>query len=158
MDIEGAGHHKVLVSCNDRVNHNTCVVSVSIHLDGHVVHEGSIGASSCQISSPDEDGVGSYVDISGVISDQSSINDELVERSRVDIQDNSPVAVEGHVLSGLRKCVVGPLTGVAPYSSETFLDKEANWGWTVVPANNSIDLCVLPFGSIFTALADSEHS
>ena len=158
MDVEGAGHHEVLVSCNDRVDHNTCVMSVSVHLDGHVVHEGRCWASSCQISSSDENGVGSYVDVSGVISDQSTVNDELVERSWVDVQNNSPVAIESDVLSGLRKCIVGPLTGVAPHSGETFLDKEANWGRAVVPADDSVDIGVLPLGSVFAALADSEHS
>lgn len=60
------------------------------------------------------DGVSSYIHISGIISEESAINYEVVERSRVYIKQDSPVSIESDIVSSFGHCGVGPLSSIAP--------------------------------------------
>jgi hypothetical protein len=60
-----------------------------------------------------------------------AINDHLSSRSRIDVQLNSPVAMNSDILSSERQAITRPLRSVAPLSDKSLPDTnfQVNRGW-----------------------------
>ena len=91
----------------------------------------------------DVDPIGSNVDVSGIVQEQFTVDHQLVQRGRVDVQQHAPTAVDLNAVAGLRQHSVGPLTNVAPPPDKIFLDKRSGRLGTHEPAFDTVDLSVL---------------
>lgn len=72
------------------------------------MNEWNARSASCEATGPNVYGVGSYVDIPGVIENNVSVDDEEIDGLGVNVDQDGPVALNGHVVSSFWDLFIWP--------------------------------------------------